>query len=678
MHRRLVGPLAAVAVAVVGFSPVFHADGFTLQWGAEGDTPLTADFDGDEGADLVAWRPATGHFYVAKSGNGYDRDNPLDIAWGTAGDIPLVADVDGDDKADAIVYRPSTKTFRVNPSSAGWDGSTCLCIAASALGSSGFTPLAADVDGDGKADLGAFEPDANGNGDSRFRFLTSRTSYSPTFSRWQEWGASGDVPVLANISSASAVDLLAYRRSVGQWYGINADSGLPVRRVLPVDPNDADAYHYAPDFIKQGSDLYAFSCHTPVASSATDLDSIAVAKSTDDGLTWTTPARILEANAGTEATTGMTGNIAYCDPSIVHYGGFYYLYNSNTLITNPSGSCDGVACLQTYVTVSRIADTEPLDAAASNWLTYTERGTWEHRPTDAKAMILPQRLITSGSIGYGAGEQSVIVKDGQLEMFYVDDSYLTPPPNFDRTIDNCWTVWKKTTSNPVDWSGAATQTNACGHSPVVKYDGSRERYVLLRIAWAHSTSARLVAQYSTNAGGTSFGPHVEILDSTQLPDNAHNVGVEGDEYGHLVAGNPLAGWGAPADGRINAQWFTPWDVAGTRLDVASGNPAPASTAYDFGGPSGAQPLVGHIDGDAPEDLAFFDPSAGSGHEWTFSSSGAPYPASPNLVADVSAVAGDVGLLGRFHGTSGEDDLAVWHPATGDWEITYSSGAVHAP
>jgi hypothetical protein len=48
------------------------------------------------------------------------------------------------------------------------------------------------------------------------------------------------------------------------------------------------------------------------------------------------------------------------------------------------------------------------------------------------------------------------------------------------------------------------------------------------------------------------------------------------------------------------------------------------------------------------------------------------------VADVSAVAGDVGLLGRFHGTSGEDDLALWHPATGDWEITYSSGAVHAP
>jgi hypothetical protein len=265
-------------------------------------------------------------------------------------------------------------------------------------------------------------------------------------------------------------------------------------------------------------------------------------------------------------------------------------------------------------------------------------------------------------------------------MYYVDDSYLTPPPDFSLSIDNCWSIWRKTSTDPVNWSGTATQTNACGHSPIVKYDDAHSRYVLLRIDWAHTDNANLVAQYSTD--GVTFGPGVQVLDPYQLPDKAHNVGAEGDEYGHLAtnaAGRSLVGWGAPADGRIDGNFWVPWDLDGAYLDIASGSPPAASTDYGFGGPSGGQPLWGDVDGDGKQDLAFFDPSAGSGHEWTFSTSGGVFPSSANAVADVTSASGDVGLLGRFHGATGQDDLAVWHPATGDWTVTYSGGGtVHAP
>ena len=50
-------------------------------WGQAGDTPLAGDFDGDGKADMVVFRPSTGHWYVRNVGN---------FDWGIDGDIPVI------------------------------------------------------------------------------------------------------------------------------------------------------------------------------------------------------------------------------------------------------------------------------------------------------------------------------------------------------------------------------------------------------------------------------------------------------------------------------------------------------------------------------------------------------------------------------------------------------------
>jgi uncharacterized repeat protein (TIGR03803 family) len=94
------------------------------QWGnqAEGDVPLTDDFDIDGMADLVVWRASTGTWYWLLSSTFYSYDTPGQKQWGSlaAGDVPRLADFDDDGKPDLTVWRASTGTWYWLPSSSGY------------------------------------------------------------------------------------------------------------------------------------------------------------------------------------------------------------------------------------------------------------------------------------------------------------------------------------------------------------------------------------------------------------------------------------------------------------------------------------------------------------------------------------------------------------------------------
>jgi hypothetical protein len=64
-------------------SPIYNT------WGAIGDTPVPAHYDGDGKADWGLWRPSTGYFYVILSSNGswlYHQ-----FAGATSSDIAILA-----------------------------------------------------------------------------------------------------------------------------------------------------------------------------------------------------------------------------------------------------------------------------------------------------------------------------------------------------------------------------------------------------------------------------------------------------------------------------------------------------------------------------------------------------------------------------------------------------------
>ena len=73
------------------------------QFGAEGDIPVSGDFDGDYKSDLTVFRASESNWYTFSPANGQTSIT----FFGVEGDIPVAADYDGDGKTDIAVFRPS-------------------------------------------------------------------------------------------------------------------------------------------------------------------------------------------------------------------------------------------------------------------------------------------------------------------------------------------------------------------------------------------------------------------------------------------------------------------------------------------------------------------------------------------------------------------------------------------
>lgn len=144
-----------------------HADGITrLRFGLqEDDIPVVADYDGDGKAD-VAVRRANNRFWYVKNSSGVDAitgnaDGITRLRFGLQEeDIAVPADYDGDGKADFAVRRPSNFTWYIKNSS----GEDPINGAADGISrvvfgrDEGDIPIAADYDGDGKADIAVRRP----------------------------------------------------------------------------------------------------------------------------------------------------------------------------------------------------------------------------------------------------------------------------------------------------------------------------------------------------------------------------------------------------------------------------------------------------------------------------------------------------------------------------------------
>jgi uncharacterized delta-60 repeat protein len=204
------------------------------------------DFDGDGRADISAFRPSNGGWYIYQSASQFQSNGGLRVLpFGTGSDRLAPADYDGDYATDVAVFREGatayfyiiqsrTNTFRAEP-----------------FGTTGDVPVPGDWDGDLKADLAVYRNGAAAGAQSYFYYRPTATAGIDF--RQIAWGASGDKPVVADYDGDNKQDAAIFRPSAGAWYVFRSSDnqlqamqfGVSTDRLVAADYDGDERADYA-------------------------------------------------------------------------------------------------------------------------------------------------------------------------------------------------------------------------------------------------------------------------------------------------------------------------------------------------------------------------------------------------------------------------------------------------
>jgi Peptidase family M23 len=223
----------------------FDDSGYWLtEWhpGAIGDYQLlVGDFSGDGYSDLCLYQPSTGNWYVAYNQGGYfqQSDGPGTggawlTGWGSgSGYIPLVGDFSGDGVADIALYYPSLGRWFVAYNQSSTNGgfqqhngpatNNSWITGWATEDGNGYRPYAADVSGDGYADIIAYSPLYGRwfvayNEGGYFQNASGPATNGSWLTSWATEDGSEWRCFVTDLSGDGYADLLAYSPTNGRWY----------------------------------------------------------------------------------------------------------------------------------------------------------------------------------------------------------------------------------------------------------------------------------------------------------------------------------------------------------------------------------------------------------------------------------------------------------------------------
>lgn len=153
----------------------------TINFGQNGDLPVSGDWNNDGIDSVGVFRPSAGQFFLADQNVQFPSVDHSPI-FGTAGDLPIAGDWNSDGKDTVGVYRPSaTQFFMTNQ-----DVLNPSVDISAIFGAAEDLPVAGDWDGDGKDTFGVWRPSV-----ATFFLSNNNAAVDLTI----PFGANGDLPV---------------------------------------------------------------------------------------------------------------------------------------------------------------------------------------------------------------------------------------------------------------------------------------------------------------------------------------------------------------------------------------------------------------------------------------------------------------------------------------------------
>ena len=187
-----------------------------INFGIEGDVPVTGDWNGDGSTKIGVFRPSIGWWFLDYSGNGQWDGCTTDRCYnfGISEDTPVTGDWNGDGKTEIGVFRKSIGWWFLDYNADGtWSGcSTDRCYN---FGIFEDTPVTGDWNGDGKTEIGVFRPSigwwfVDVNGDGTWSGCGTDGCYN--------FGISVDLPVTGDWNGDGYTEIGVYRPSIGMWF----------------------------------------------------------------------------------------------------------------------------------------------------------------------------------------------------------------------------------------------------------------------------------------------------------------------------------------------------------------------------------------------------------------------------------------------------------------------------
>jgi hypothetical protein len=246
-------------------------------------------------------------------------------------------------------------------------------------------------------------------------------------------------------------------------------------------------------------------------------------------------------------------DLAACDPNVVFFGGHYYMFYSSAIQTNDAG---GKYFQQNVLQIARA------QSLSGQWETLNTDGAWEANTRYPKIIMGPARRRSASRhpTEIGLAWPSAVVKDGQIHLWFVDDSNLEESDFRDQARPYFHLV----SSDPTVWARQeARSANLTGiHSGEVKFDPVSGSFMMFEIANAHEQYA--FAQVRSSVDGEHWSNPRQL---TGTMEGAHNIGIKADASGWLLPeASTQIMFGLPYGGRPKSQdVWTEWDLYTTYI-----------------------------------------------------------------------------------------------------------------